>query len=511
MVKNSLKRENPDQERKIAVLLEDLSLLEDYVHDLFTFYPLPVCFVSLSGIILELNPAFEEISNFSSQEIIGEKISKIFGKKEGNEIIRKTVLEGPILGEEKTLFPNQKPPLIVQIFTKPREDEEGRVIGFFLGLFDVTKIKITEETLKKTQNKLLQFLEDLEIARKRAEEEKEKTFDIINNFADGILVFDEEKRLTLLNPKVEEFFRCRGQGLIGKTIWELSSSPYFSSLVDLLGREIREVSREELSFGENLVLEVISVALKSGNKKTGNLIILHDVTREKTVEKLKTEFVSLSAHQLRTPLSAIKWTLKMLLEGDLGEITPEQREYLEKIYQSNERMINLINDLLNVTRIEEGRYIFTLSPTDLEKIVENFLVFYKDEIKKKNLSVDFSKEKIPVLNLDQEKISLAIQNLLENAIKYTLPGGKIKIFLGQKEGNVFFSVQDSGIGIPESQKERIFTKFFRGANAIRIETEGSGLGLFITKNIIEAHGGKIWFESKEGKGSTFYFTLPIKP
>jgi signal transduction histidine kinase len=226
---------------------------------------------------------------------------------------------------------------------------------------------------------------------------------------------------------------------------------------------------------------------------------------------MKTEFVSISAHQLRTPLSAIKWTLKMFLDGDLGELTKEQREFLEKTYQSNERMISLINDLLNVTRIEEGRYLYRVVLTDIVKICQSITDSYKEEIKKRNLKMVFHKpKKLPMVKVDVEKISLAIQNLIENSIRYTPAGGEIEIFLKEKKNEIEFSIKDTGIGIPKDQQHRVFTKFFRAPNATKMATEGSGLGLFITKNVVEAHGGKIWFESEEGKGTTFYFTLPIK-
>jgi len=227
---------------------------------------------------------------------------------------------------------------------------------------------------------------------------------------------------------------------------------------------------------------------------------------------MKTEFVSIAAHQLRTPLSAIKWTLRMVLDGDFGPITEEQRDFMEKTYKSNERMITLINDLLNVSRIEEGRFLYKPILTDIESVVQFVIDSYKEEIEKRKIKFEFKKpeKKLPKVMLDVEKMRLAIQNLLENAIRYTQPEGRVTASLKYVKKEIEFSIKDTGIGIPKDQQERIFTKFFRGGNAIRLETKGSGLGLFIVKNIIEAHGGKIWFESKEGKGTTFYFTLPVK-
>ena len=202
----------------------------------------------------------------------------------------------------------------------------------------------------------------------------------------------------------------------------------------------------------------------------------------------------------------------MLLDGDLGEITKEQRDFLGKTYQSNERMISLINDLLDITRIEEGRYLYKPVLADLEAICQFVIHSFKDEIKKKKIKFEFKKpqKKLPQIKVDVEKIRLTINNLLDNAIRYTPAGGRVTVSLRPVEKEIELSVKDTGVGVPKDQQGRVFTKFFRGANVMRMATEGSGLGLFITKNIIEAHGGKIWFESGEGKGTTFYLTLPTK-
>ena len=371
-------------------------------------------------------------------------------------------------------------------------------------------IERKSEELEKARTALINILEDVEEARGKIEEERNKTLAIIQNFTDGLLVFDKEGKVSLINPQAENFCKVKKEEVLGKSILELTQFPNFIPIVEAVGREIKGIFRKEVQISEELILEVTTIAMIREEEKFGTLMILHDVTREKAIERMKTEFVSISAHQLRTPLSAIKWTLKMFLDGDLGKITKEQREFLEKTYKSNERMINLINDLLNVTRIEEGRYLYRPVLADIVPICQSVIDSYKEEIEKKNLKFEFKKPKeLPKVRVDIEKISLAIQNLLENAILYNLPGGKVEISLKLKENKIEFSIRDTGIGIPKDQQKRVFTKFFRAPNAMRMETEGSGLGLFITKNIIEAHGGEIWFESEEGKGTTFYFTLPM--
>jgi PAS domain S-box-containing protein len=371
-------------------------------------------------------------------------------------------------------------------------------------------IERKSEELEKARTALINILEDVEEARKRAEEERNKTLAVITNFVDGLLVFDKEGKVSLINPQAENFCKVKEKEVIGKSILELSQFPDFKPIAEAVGKEMKGIFRKEVPIRKDFILEATTVPIMRKEGKIGTLMILHDVTREKMIERMKTEFVSISAHQLRTPLSAIKWTLKMFLDGDLGELTKEQREFLEKIYQSNERMINLINDLLNVTRIEEGRYLYRPVLADIVPICQSVIDSYKEEIEKKKLKFRFEKPKgLPKVRVDVEKISLAIQNLLENAIRYNREGGGIEITLEEKEGKIKFSIRDTGIGIPKDQQHRVFTKFFRAPNAMRMETEGSGLGLFITKNIIEAHGGEIWFESEEGKGTTFYFTLPV--
>jgi two-component system sensor histidine kinase VicK len=370
------------------------------------------------------------------------------------------------------------------------------------------------EEMGKTSEALLNMLEDVEEARKKAEEERDKTLTIINNFTDGLLFFSPENNLTLINPQATGFLKIESEDVIEKSILELSKFSTLQPLVNLLGKELKSLFRKELQIGEHLVLEISTIPIIREEEKLGTLVILHDITREKIIERMKTEFVSIAAHQLRTPLSAIKWTLRMLLDGDLGKITKEQENFIEKTYRSNERMINLINDLLNITRIEEGRYLYKPTTAGIENIIQFVINSVKGEIEKKRLKFKFGKprKKIPKVRVDVEKLRLAIQNLLDNAIRYTPPDGRITVSLkyDPKKREVEFSVKDTGIGIPEDQKKRVFTKFFRGANVMRMETEGSGLGLFITKNIIEAHGGRIWFESKERVGTSFYFALPVK-
>jgi signal transduction histidine kinase len=228
---------------------------------------------------------------------------------------------------------------------------------------------------------------------------------------------------------------------------------------------------------------------------------------------LKTEFVSIAAHQLRTPLSAIKWTLTTILDGDFGKINKEQKEYLQKTNLSNERMINLVDDLLNLSRIEEGKYVQKNDFFKLGEVVRDIVDSLDIKANKKNIKLNLKEPaNLPELLADKEKIRLVVQNLIENAINYSFNGKEvlISLFKNDDKNEVEFKVENVGIGIPKDQRERIFTKFFRAENEVKTETVGSGLGLFINKNIVESHGGRIWFESEENKKIAFYFTIPVK-
>jgi len=364
--------------------------------------------------------------------------------------------------------------------------------------------------LTETRKALLNMLEDFEEARKIAEEEKEKTRAIVVSLTDGLIVLDKGERVSLINPQGESLLGIKIKDIEGKSWKELTEKSPFKEINQLILKN-KNLFREEVSLEEpkEEVLEATTVFLASRKER---IIILHDISREKLIDRMKTEFLSLVAHQLRSPVSATKWTLRMLLDGDFGKITKKQREFIGKTYQVNERMINLINDLLNVTRIEEGRYLYKPTPEQLEDLVESVIKSLEEEIKKKKIKLEFKKpkEKFPPVKVDSEKIKLVIDNLLTNAIKYTPSEGEVTINLNFGKKEIEFSIKDTGIGIPKDQQEKVFSKFFRGANVMRMGIGGTGLGLFITKNIVEAHKGRIWFESKKEKGTTFHFTLPIE-
>jgi len=225
----------------------------------------------------------------------------------------------------------------------------------------------------------------------------------------------------------------------------------------------------------------------------------------------KNEFILMAAHQLRAPLSNIRWALKLTLAGDFGTVTEEQAKMLGRAYQSAGSMSGLIDDILNISKLDEGKLIYNFSPVSIIDLIEKTMQLFSDEINRKNIQLIFEKPSSPIsARGDSEKIKIVLQNLIDNAIRYTPEGGRVTISLKPDKMFLEVMVSDTGIGIPINQQKNIFERFFRANNAIEMCPGGSGLGLFIIKNIIEKHGGKIWFESKQDGGTIFHFTLLYK-
>ncbi len=503
-------KKNPSQNKKIRMLEEDIDDLQRYIEGFTSFLPIAVCDVSPINMIIGVNKTFQELTGYGEiDRIIGEPLSEIFLEKgKLNNIISEVFKKSVVREKELTLLTISERKISVSVSASLRKDKEGVVMGYFFGITDISELKEFQEKLEK---KVKERTKELIEASAKAAEERNKTLSIISDLTDGLLVFDEDETLSLVNPQAEKMLEIKRGKVLGKHISELYVFPNLSPLSYVFDSKLREVFRKEVKIKENFILEVSAISAKTDRRGFNFIIILHDVSREKLVEKMKTEFVSLVAHQLRTPLSAIKWSLKMFLTGDLGKLDSKQTENLERVYKSNERMIALIDDLLDVTRIEEGRYLYNPILYSIDKLIKTVIEAHKEKIaeKKIEIKVKKSKGKLPEVVVDAEKMKMAIDNLIENAVRYTFPGGKIDVSLRKTDNMVEFSVKDTGAGIPKDEQKRVFTKFFRGSNVVKMETEGTGLGLFITKNIVEAHDGKIWFESEEGKGTTFYLTIPI--
>lgn len=241
----------------------------------------------------------------------------------------------------------------------------------------------------------------------------------------------------------------------------------------------------------------------------GTLIVK---AQEKIVRanKIRSEFISIVSHQFRSPLGAIRWAADLLKGQRIGSLSDKQKEFVENIQKNNERMLMLVNDLLDVSRISNGKMEVMPREFAIDEIVKQAVTDYNLISRVQDISILLNIEDgIPLVFADPNRIKIAIQNLVDNAVKYTKNKGEISISIARLKDNILFKIEDSGVGIPKSQQDKVFDKFFRSDNALKNEIVGTGLGLYIVKAAIESNSGKIWFESKEGRGSKFYFTLPI--
>jgi signal transduction histidine kinase len=357
--------------------------------------------------------------------------------------------------------------------------------------------------------------------------EQQRDEAILKGMGEGIIAIDEEGKIVVINGVAAELLDLGDTtSIIRKPIqdayqlYHLGSSkekdtkipttkrPSYIALKT--GKPVVDVYGFHTEAGLVRQLNIAASPFEVDGKVVGVVTILRDVTKEKEIDRMKTEFISLASHQLRTPLSAIKWFVEMLVSGDVGKLKPDQLDFANNIAESTERMIALVNSLLNISRIESGRIMIVPQPTDLSELVGGIVndLKAKTEERQQNLIISVH-EGLPKVNIDPRLIGQVYLNLLTNAIKYTQKGGEISVFISKKDGQIISQVTDNGYGIPKEQQARLFEKFFRASNAVKVETDGTGLGLYLIKAIIESSGGKIWFESEEGKGSTFWFSIPM--
>jgi two-component system sensor histidine kinase/response regulator len=265
--------------------------------------------------------------------------------------------------------------------------------------------------------------------------------------------------------------------------------------------------------GEKIPLAISAAPLRGQRGEVlGCIVVFRDITQEKEVDKAKTEFVSLASHQLKTPLSAVSWYSEMLSDETAGKLNDQQKDFIKEIREGNDRMIKLINGLLNVSRIDMGTLSISPEPVNLATEMDSVLTEQQFGIKAKRLQVVKKYDKtLPKINLDLNLIRIVLQNLLSNAVKYSRENGQISIEIKKFNAKeAYVAVTDNGYGIPKIQQPSIFKKLFRADNVKSMKVEGTGLGLYVAKAVVEAFGGKIDFKSEENKGTTFFFTLPLK-
>lgn len=364
--------------------------------------------------------------------------------------------------------------------------------------------------------------ERLYAVRMKMKQEKDRVGAIINNFDGPIIFVNQNNEVALFNKAAGDILGMKdndyGKKVSDKDNFALGN---FKKVIHKKYEiEDRDKSREEAEneiislkhLGKEITYKIKTATVYDENNDYHGVVkVFYDLTTEKAIDRAKSKFISIAAHQLRTPLSSIKWIIKMALDGDIGEFDEEQVDLLNKAYTSNQRIIRLIDDLLNVSRIEEGKFGYKIKREDMGDVLDGVMGEFSHKIDNKKIDFKFDKpnKKLPVY-VDKEKISLALQNIIDNAIKYTPAKGRVEVTVEKDKEEVVIKVKDNGYGIPKKEQDELFTKFFRASNISKTNISGSGLGLFIARNILEGHGGGIDLKSQKNKGTEVTLSIPSR-
>ena len=394
------------------------------------------------------------------------------------------------------------------------EDEFGVIARSF------NKMALELEVLyKKMKNKVEKKSKDLAVQVEDSGQKQAKIETILGSIGEGIIATDKKGVVIMANHQTEIILSKNSKNILGlnvEKIFELKDE-YGKEVAGKFGpiqKALEEGSRVSGKYyyikSENreVPIHITASPVSQSGKITGVVAVFRDITKEDEVDKAKTEFVSLASHQLRTPLAMISWYSEALLDDDKN-FSSKQKENLLKIKKSNERMLSLVRSLLNVSRLEVGTFVIEAKNIDLIEIAREVIEEVGALAVIQNITIErrFSDDKI-IFKGDSQLVRMIIQNLLTNAVKYSKENGKVLIEIFKKSGRIVIRVKDGGIGIPESEKEKIFTKMFRAKNIKEKDADGTGLGLYIVKSIVDHSGGNVYFESKESKGSVFTVDFP---
>ncbi len=350
--------------------------------------------------------------------------------------------------------------------------------------------------------------------------EKAKSDALFESIGEAVIATDEDGKIMKINDATLELMGFEASDLLGKhylnTIqaFELNGTPISAlnrpvmrSLME--GQSITDKLQYARKDGSRVTVVVTVSPIMLDGKPIGTIQVFRDITQEQEIDKAKTEFLSLASHQLRTPATAVKQYIGMLREGFIGKLSDKQLRAVEQAYQSNERQLKIIEDLLRVAKVESGKMSLHRAPTNLIQLLQNVITDQSESIACRNQSVDFAPtgDKYIVI-VDEHLMRTVFENLIDNASKYSPKGSHIFIKLCRSAGGVSVDIRDEGVGISKSNTGKLFEKFKRLPNPLSLETNGSGLGLYWAKKVMDYHGGTIKIHSKVGKGSTFTVFLP---
>lgn len=366
---------------------------------------------------------------------------------------------------------------------------------------------------------------DLRVAKDAAESQEKQIEAILESIGDGVFVVDAKGKIILFNPMAEVLTGYSFEELKGKSYDKFlkfyiekegarkRKDPFISRAIKSgkITQMNVETVLQQKDGSKIAVADSAAPLLDEKGKVKGCVVVFRDESAHRRSDRMKTEFVSLVSHQLKTPLTAIRWGVESLEQSAGPSLNVKQRIYLNDTKESVARLIKLVNDLLNVSRLESGRLKIDPKETDIIKLAKKAVDEMRPIARAKNVSITMKKpsSKIKKMNVDDALLFQVIHNLLTNAVRYTEPTGKIQVIVEKNnQSGISISVVDNGIGIPDQVKNKLFNKFFRAENAMKTATDGNGLGLYLVKMVMDLSGGGITYTSEEGVGSSFTIHIP---
>jgi PAS domain S-box-containing protein len=380
--------------------------------------------------------------------------------------------------------------------------------------------------LENTRSALLNVTEDASAKSRELAEAKSKNEAILASIADGCIAVNNKGEIILMNQMAQDMLGYTSKESIGKQWYKILHrqdkngnpiSPEKGAIRAALSSSSTTTTTTTVAIssyylrkdGTTFPISRTVSPITLQGKIIGAVNVFRDITREKEIEKIRMDFLSLASHQLRTPLSGTKWLIETMQKGITGKLNSKQKEYLDNIYQVNERLIKLVSDMLNVLMLESGVAVIKKEKVSLDKLCEELFLTMEPAARNKGIKLCCALKNQPLLWLETD--SQILRNILEcfisNAISYSHQGQEVVLDAKEESLTVVFSVKDSGIGIPKEEQSKMFEKFYRTSNAKEFKPDGTGLGLYIASMLARKLGGKIYFESEEGKGSVFYVKM----
>ena len=472
----------------------------------------------LDGKLIDLNPAGLKLFGIKKKDLSRRNAAEFYVNRDDRTTLIKKVsekafvkdFEVPLKRTDGSIFHSS-------ITVVTNKDINGKIIGFQGIIRDITERKKAEQKIKEYSENLERMVEErteeLNRALLEAEDAREKIDGILKSVSNGLIVTDMHNRIILMNLEAEDILSIRLSDVIGRPIeYATEEKALAEKLKNTLNKKDYEHQFDFIAPGDDpkhprTMQARTSLISDREGKETGIVIIIQDITREREVDRMKTEFLSTAAHELRTPLTSIQGFSEIMLNRD-NLSQKELKKFLSYINKQAVNLAEIIRDLLDISRIESG-LAFSLNEIEsgLDEVIESIFPHFERRSSDHRFEVSLPDKPVRLF-IDKEKMEQALMNLLDNAVKYSPGGGVIRVAGKSIKNHYQVSVKDQGIGMTAEQVKKIFDKFYR-IDASDSAPSGTGLGMTIVKYIVEAHGGKIWVDSVLGKGTTVRFTIPI--